>query len=58
MRDRDYVVEIITEKDSIEFLFASYDTAADFVRTAFLGLTNMDKTQIVKICIHEDKEMP
>ena len=56
MRDRDFVVEVVTEKDSIEFLFASYDTAADFVRTAFIGLTNMDKAKVVKICIHEDME--
>ena len=58
MNDRDWIVEIMTEHDTTVYTFASYDTAADFERTAFLGLVNTEKTQIVKICIHEDKEMP
>ena len=58
MNDRDWLVEIITEKDRIVFSFASYSTAEEFMRTAFLGLTNCEKEQIVTICISEERQMP
>lgn len=58
MNDKDWIVEVITEKDRLLFSFASYDTAEDYVKTSFLGLHNAHKEQIVKICIYEEKETP
>lgn len=54
MNDCDWIVEIWNECGRIICTFASYNTAEEFARTFWLGITNTEQAQNVNVNVRKE----